>query len=156
VSNVVDTIVDDQPPQWDVARIAAHAQRMADDTRTTLETYSRLRADEIEQSVAAQAISVAVTNVCWPAGPDGKAYASVLNTVRTLREGRIAGVDAARQQLQHFAYPDMTRSRHAARIRAVADVLDICGVDLVDAGRTVEELRAFANVFQPDAGLSGR
>lgn len=153
---MADTIIGDQPPQWDVARVAAHARRMADDTRTTLETYSRLQADELAQSVAAQAISVAVTNVCWPAGPDGKAYASVLNTVRTLREGRITGADAARQQLQHFAYPEKTRSRHAARIRAIADILDTCGVDLVDAGRTVEELRAFADVFQPDAEAPGR
>lgn len=51
---MADMIVDDEPPR-DVARIAAHARRMADDTRTTLQTYTHLPADELEQSVAAQA-----------------------------------------------------------------------------------------------------
>lgn len=131
--------------------IAAHAAKLARQSYEARLPYAT--ASDPAAGAASMAVSVAVGNIVNPmTEPD--AYGALLHFTGNLRRGRTTnGRSQALFQVEH-----MTRSvNHAERLagftRDIAEVLERCGVDLVDQGRTVRELRAYAATLTNWAAL---
>jgi len=122
--------------------ITAHAAKLARQSYEARLPYAT--ASDPATGAASMAVSVAVGNIVSPmTEPD--AYGALLHFTGNLCRGRTtSGREQALFQVEY-----MTRSVNGAEKLAcfttyIAEVLERCGVDLVDQGRTVRELRAYA------------
>lgn len=117
-----------------ITEIAAHAFKYA--------------AGRDDDGAASAVISVALTQVVGPLSP-GNIYSASLNLTRDLMNGRLAGAAQAQWSIDNFAPTSVHRAEHAARVRAIADVIEASAVQLDALELAVTELRAFANVYDP-------
>jgi hypothetical protein len=126
--------------------MAAHAAKLAHEH---LDHPSR---DSYDYQLAASSavISVALTQAVGPLDP---AYSATLSLTGHVMRGQTTGADSATWSLENFEHSDKSRSEHAARLRLVADVVEASEVDLEPLHRTVQELRAYAAVYEPKASV---
>lgn len=117
-----------------ITEIAAHASKYA--------------AGRDDAGAASAVISVALTQVVGPLSP-GNIYSASLNLTRDLMNGRSAGASQAQWSIDNFAPTSSHRAEHAARVRAIADVIEASEVRLDALELAVTELRAFANIYDP-------
>lgn len=126
----------------DITTIADHAKRLASETYEARAKYGC----DAGEGAASAAISVAVTN-----SVELGHTAAFHVLIRSFRKHGQGGPEAARFALDTFDYDAPARVRISARMNRIADVLDACGVDLLDEGRTVRELRAYAATMSKGA-----
>jgi len=116
-----------------IEEIAAHAAE-----------YAAGRGDDA--GAGSSVISVAVVQVVGPMSP---AYSATQSMVGDFMRGRLTGASLATWSLENFHHTDKHRSEHAARVRAIADVIDSSGVRVDCLAVCSRELRAYAEVYEP-------
>jgi hypothetical protein len=122
--------------------IAAHAAKLARQSYEVRLPYAT--ASDPAAGAASMAVSVAVGNIVSPmTEPD--AYGALLRFTGNLCRGRTtSGREQALFQVKYTTRSVENATRLAGFTTDIAEVLERCGVDLVDQGRTVRELRAYA------------
>ncbi|QFZ20538.1 hypothetical protein [Saccharothrix syringae] len=103
---------------------------------------------EAREEAAGEAITVAVDGVF---GHDTIEYAAMLFIAVRTRNHGVNGAQLARAHLEAIgAPPPPDRAEFmAGQIHTLAEILETSGVDLLDQGRTVTQLRVYAHTFHP-------